>query len=186
MNVERLFACCLQLVACSLWLVIGGAHAADYPARPIRILVPFTPGGSTDILARMIGQKLTDAWGQQVLVEQRPGAGGIIAAESVAKSAPDGYTLLLSTGTYTTIPSLYSKVPYDFVKDLQPVTLLATLPFLLVAHPSLPAKNVQELVQLARAAGEAELRLFGQRHHGSPRRRDAEEHGENQHRPCSV
>ena len=84
-------------------------------------------------------------------MEQRPGAGGIIAAEGVAKSPPDGYTLLLSTGTYTTIPSLYSKVPYDFVKDLQPVTLLATLPFLLVAHPSLPVKNVQELVQLARA-----------------------------------
>ena len=103
------------------------------------------------MLARLVGQKVTESWGQQVVVDQRPGAGGIIAAESVAKSAPDGYTLLLSTGTYTTIPSLYAKVPYDFAKDLQPVTLLATLPFLLVAHPSLPAKSVQELVQLARA-----------------------------------
>ena len=128
-------------------LLAGAAAAQDYPAKPIRVIV----GPGPDVLARIVGQKLTDAWGQQVIVDQRPGAGGIIAAESVAKSAPDGYTLLLSTGTYTTIPGLYSKVPYDFVKDLQPVTLLATLPFLLVAHPSLPAKNVQELVQLARA-----------------------------------
>jgi tripartite-type tricarboxylate transporter receptor subunit TctC len=128
-------------------LLAGAAAAQDYPAKPIRIIV----GPGPDVLARIIGQKLTDAWGQQVLVDQRPGAGGIIAADGVAKSAPDGYTLLLSTGTYTTIPSLYSKVPYDFVKDLQPVTLLASLPFLLVAHPSLPAKNVRELLQLARA-----------------------------------
>jgi tripartite-type tricarboxylate transporter receptor subunit TctC len=125
----------------------GAAAGQDYPAKPIRIIV----GPGPDVLARIVGQKLTEAWGQQVLVDQRPGAGGIIAADSVAKSPADGYTLLLSTGTYTTIPSLYSKVPYDFVKDLQPVTLLATLPFLLVAHPSVPAKNVQELLQLARA-----------------------------------
>jgi tripartite-type tricarboxylate transporter receptor subunit TctC len=118
-----------------------------YPVKPIRFIV----GPGPDILARIIGQKLTDAWGQQVLVDQRPGAGGIIAADSVAKSPADGYTLLLSTGTYTTIPSLYAKVPYDFVRDLAPVTLLAQLPFLLVAHPSVPVKNVQELVQLARA-----------------------------------
>ena len=128
-------------------LLAGAAAAQEYPAKPIRIVV----GPGPDVLARIIGQKLTDAWGQQVLVDQRPGAGGIIAADSVAKSPPDGYTLLLSTGTYTTIPSLYSKVPYDFVKDLQPVTLLASLPFLLVAHPSLPAGNVQELLALARA-----------------------------------
>jgi tripartite-type tricarboxylate transporter receptor subunit TctC len=133
------------IVLCALLASV--AVAQDYPVKPIRVIV----GPGPDVLARIVGQKLTDAWGQQVVVDQRPGAGGIIAAESVAKSAPDGYTLLLSTGTYTTIPSLYAKVPYDFVKDLQPVTLLATLPFLLVAHPSLPAKNVQELVQLARA-----------------------------------
>jgi tripartite-type tricarboxylate transporter receptor subunit TctC len=125
----------------------GAAAAQDYPVKPIRIIV----GPGPDVLARIVGQKLTDAWGQQVLVDQRPGAGGIIAADSVAKSPADGYTLLLSTGTYTTIPSLYSKVPYDFERDFAPVTLLAQLPFLLVAHPSVPAKNVQELVQLARA-----------------------------------
>ena len=140
-------SCFASLFALLAALLAGAAIAQDYPAKPIRIIV----GPGPDVLARIIGQQLTDAWGQQVLVEQRPGAGGIIAAESVAKSAPDGYTLLLSTGTYTTIPSLYSKVPYDFVKDLQPVTLLATLPFLLVAHPSLPAKSVQDLLGLARA-----------------------------------
>jgi len=118
-----------------------------YPVKPIRFIV----GPGPDVLARIVGQKLTDAWGQQVLVDQRPGAGGIIAADSVAKSPADGYTLLLSTGTYTTIPSLYSKVPYNFERDFAPVTLLAQLPFLLVAHPSVPAKNVQELVRLARA-----------------------------------
>ena len=138
----------LALWASALATALTGAAAAqDYPVRPIRIIV----GPGPDVLARIVGQKLTDAWGQQVLVDQRPGAGGIIAADSVAKSPADGYTLLLSTGTYTTLPSLYAKVPYDFVRDLAPVTLLAQLPFLLVAHPSVPAKNVQELVQLARA-----------------------------------
>jgi len=138
----------LALWASALATALTGAAAAqDYPVRPIRIIV----GPGPDVLARIVGQKLTDAWGQQVLVDQRPGAGGIIAADSVAKSPADGYTLLLSTGTYTTLPSLYAKVPYDFVRDLAPVTLLAHLPFLLVAHPSVPAKNVQELVQLARA-----------------------------------
>lgn len=125
----------------------GASSAQDFPAKPIRFIV----GPGPDVLARIVGQKLTDAWGQQILVDQRPGAGGIIAAETVAKSPADGYTMLLSTGTYTTIPSLYKKVPYDFVRDLQPVTLLATLPFLLVAHPSVPANNVQQLIQLARA-----------------------------------
>ena len=125
----------------------GVAGAQEFPAKPIRFIV----GPGPDVLARIVGQKLTDAWGQQILVDQRPGAGGIIAAETVAKSPADGYTMLLSTGTYTTIPSLYKKVPYDFVRDLQPVTLLATLPFLLVAHPSVPANNVQQLIQLARA-----------------------------------
>ena len=128
----------LALWASALATALTGAAAAqEYPVKPIRIIV----GPGPDVLARIVGQKLTDAWGQQVLVDQRPGAGGIIAADSVAKSPADGYTLLLSTGTYTTIPSLYAKVPYDFVRDLAPVTLLAQLPFLLVAHPSVPAKN---------------------------------------------
>jgi tripartite-type tricarboxylate transporter receptor subunit TctC len=143
MNMSRLAPWAGVLAA----TLAGVAAAQDYPVKPIRFIV----GPGPDVLARIVGQKLTDAWGQQVLVDQRPGAGGIIAADSVAKAPADGYTLLLSTGTYTTIPSLYAKVPYDFVRDLAPVTLLAQLPFLLVAHPSVPAKNVQELVQLARA-----------------------------------
>jgi tripartite-type tricarboxylate transporter receptor subunit TctC len=137
----------LTFAAAVLPALAGVAAAQDYPAKPVRFIV----GPGPDVLARIVGQKLTEAWGQQILVDQRPGAGGIIAADTVAKSPADGYTMLLSTGTYTTIPSLYRKVPYDFVRDLQPVTLLATLPFLLVAHPSVPANNVQQLIQLARA-----------------------------------
>jgi tripartite-type tricarboxylate transporter receptor subunit TctC len=126
---------------------IGSATAQDYPAKPIRFVI----GPAPDVLARLVGQKLTEAWGQQVVVDQRPGAGGILAAEIVAKAPPDGYTWLLSTGAYTTLVGLYPKLPFDFVRDFAPVSLLATIPFLLVAHPSLPAKSVQELLKLARA-----------------------------------
>lgn len=125
------------------WPVPG----AEWPVKPMRFIV----GPGPDVLARLVGQKLTDAWGQQVIVDQRPAAGGIIAADSVAKAPADGYTMLLSTATYTVAAGLYPKLPYDFVKDLAPVSLLASLPFLLVVHPSVPAKSVKELVQLARA-----------------------------------
>lgn len=124
-----------------------GAIAQNYPTRPIRFVI----GPAPDVLARMVGQKLTDAWGQQIVVDQRPGAGGILAGEIVAKAAPDGYTWLLSTGAYTTLVGLYPRLPFDFVRDLAPVGLLATIPFLLVAHPSLPAKSVEDLIRLARA-----------------------------------
>jgi tripartite-type tricarboxylate transporter receptor subunit TctC len=123
------------------------APAQEYPSRPIRFFV----GPGPDVLARLIGQKLTEAWGHQVVVDRRPAAGGVVAADTVAKAPPDGYTLLLSTGSYTVSASLYPKLPYDFVKDLAPVSLLASLPFLLVAHPSVPAGNTRELIQLARA-----------------------------------
>ncbi len=126
---------------------IAGVAAQEYPVKPLRFIV----GPGPDVLARLVGQKLTDGWGQQVIVDQRPGAGGIVAAESVARAPADGYTLLLSTGTYTTLVGLHPKLPYDFVRDLAPVTMLASIPFLLVAHPSLPANNVQELLKLARA-----------------------------------
>jgi tripartite-type tricarboxylate transporter receptor subunit TctC len=135
------------MLAFSSSVPIGSATAQDYPAKPIRFVI----GPAPDVLARLIGQKLTEAWGQQVVVDQRPGAGGILAAEIVAKAPPDGYTWLLSTGAYTTLVGLYPKLPFDFVRDFAPVSLLATIPFLLVAHPSLPAKSVQELVKLARA-----------------------------------
>lgn len=134
-------------LACACVLHAGGAASQQFPAKPIRFVI----GPAPDVLARMVGQKLADAWGQQVVVDQRPGAGGIIAAETVAKSPPDGHTWLLSTGAYPTLVGLYPKLPFDFVRDFEPVSLLASIPFLLVAHPSLPVKSVSELLKLARA-----------------------------------
>src|SRR6185503_5213581 len=106
---------------------------------------------SPDVVPRLVGQKLAEAWGQQIVVDQRPGAGGIIAAELVAKAPPDGYTWLLSTGANASQAALQPKLPYDLVRDLAPVTLLATIPFVLVVHPSVAATSVEELVKLARA-----------------------------------
>ena len=123
------------------------AIAQDYPTKPIRFIV----GPGPDVLARLFGQKLTESWGQQVVVDQRPAVGGMVAADAVAKAASDGHTLLLSTATYTTLMSLYPKVPYDFVKDLTPVSLLATIPFVLAVHPSVPVRSTEELIRLARA-----------------------------------
>ena len=130
----------------------AAAQPTAYPTKPIRLVVPFTPGGSTDILARAIGQELTKAWGQSVIVDNVPGAGGAIGADKVAKAAPDGYTLLMGhIGTLAVNPSLYPKLPYDPVKDFAPVAWVARVPNVLVVHPSVPAKNVQELVALAKA-----------------------------------
>jgi tripartite-type tricarboxylate transporter receptor subunit TctC len=137
---------CVVLLG-GLLLSAGGAWAQDYPVKPIRFVI----GPAPDVLARLIGQKLTDAWGQQVIVDQRPAAGGIIAGEAVAKAAPDGYTWLLSTGAYPTLVGLYPTLPFDFTRDFAPVSLLASIPFLLVVHPSLPVKSVADLVKLARA-----------------------------------
>lgn len=136
----------LALIA-SVSVSTGAALAQNYPVKPIRFIV----GPGPDVLARMIGQRLTDSWGQQVVVDQRPGAGGIIAADTVSKSIPDGYTLLLTTGAYTVNAALYSKLPYSLERDLAPVSLLATISFLVIVNPSLPAKTLQELVQLAKA-----------------------------------
>ena len=128
-------------------LVCCEACAQTYPVKPIRFIV----GPGPDVLARLIGQKLTETFGQQVVVDQRPAAGGIIAADTVAKSIPDGYTLLLTTGAYTINATLYPKLPYNLERDLAPVDLLALISFLVIVNPSLPAKSMQELVQLARA-----------------------------------
>lgn len=126
--------------------------AAAYPTKPIRIVVPFAPGGTSDVLARAIGQKLTEAWKQPVVVENRPGAGGNIGAELVARAEPDGYTLLMiDVGTLTISPSVYPRMAYDPLKDLAPVTMVAVSPHALVVHPSVPAGNVAELVAYARA-----------------------------------
>ena len=135
-----------------LAVVAGGAWAQAYPVKPIRLVVPFPPGGATDILARAVAQKLTDAWGQSVIVDNRPGAGGNIGSELVAKAAPDGYTLELGTvGTHAINASLYSKMPYDHVRDFAPVILVAGVPNVLVVNPGLPVNSVQELIAYAKA-----------------------------------
>lgn len=140
------------VLAAALLVWSGAAQAQLYPAKPIRLIVPFVPGGPTDLVARTVGHKLTEAWGQQVIVENRPGANGLTGTEVAAKSPPDGYTLLLGTnGTHGMNPSLFPRVPYDAERDFAPITRLVQQYFMLVAHPSLPARSVKELVQLARA-----------------------------------
>ena len=140
------------LLAFSALAAAPMAGAQAYPAKPIRIVVPFPPGGATDILARAVAQKLTDAWGQAVVVDNRPGAGGNIGSEIVAKAAPDGYTLEMGTvGTHAINASLYAKMPYDHVKDFAPVILVAGVPNVLVVNPTLPVNSVQELIAYAKA-----------------------------------
>ncbi len=129
----------------------SGSAAQGWPSRPIRFIVPFPPGGGTDVNARMIAPRLTTALGQQVLVENRAGAGGMVGAEFVAKSAPDGYIMgIITIGPVAINPSLYAKMPYDPAKDLAPVTITGEVPNGLVVHPTLPAKNLQELIALAK------------------------------------
>jgi tripartite-type tricarboxylate transporter receptor subunit TctC len=125
--------------------------AQPYPAKPVRIVVPFAPGGPNDILARVIGQKLTEAWGQQVIVENRAGGGTVIGTEIVAKSPPDGYNLLMVSTSHTTNPTLVRKLPFDTLRDLAPVVLAASSSNVLLAHPSLPARSVKELIAVARS-----------------------------------
>lgn len=139
----------IMLVA--LAAIGSDATAQTYPSRPIRFVLPFAPGGSTDTLMRLLGPKLTDALGQPAIIDNRPGAGGNLAADIVAKSTPDGYTVLVSSAMLTTNKSLYSKLSYDPEKDFAPVTHLGGGPYLLVVHPPLPVKNVQDLIALAKA-----------------------------------
>jgi tripartite-type tricarboxylate transporter receptor subunit TctC len=128
----------------------GKAASAAYPAKSARMVVAYPAGGPTDILARAVTQKLTASLGQQFIVDNRPGAAGIIGADMVAKSPPDGYTLLAVPATHAVNPSIYAKMPYDTLRDLTHVNLVAEAPFILVVHPSVPVKNVRELVALAR------------------------------------
>jgi tripartite-type tricarboxylate transporter receptor subunit TctC len=138
---------CLLLMLCMTAL-----HAQGWPAKPIRIIVPFAPGGPADLLPRLIGPKLTEAWGQPVIVENKPGAGGNIGMDLVAKAAPDGYTLVVGpNGNLVVNPHLYPNLPYDVFRDFTPVTLVATFSNLLVVHPDVPAKSVTELIALAKA-----------------------------------
>jgi tripartite-type tricarboxylate transporter receptor subunit TctC len=126
--------------------------AARYPTRAIRIVVPLAPGGPSDLLARAVGQKMTESWGQQVVVDNRAGANGIVGTEIVAKSAPDGYTLVMgTTGTHGINASLYPKLSYDTINDFAPIARIGISNYVLVAHPSLPVRNVRELVKLAQS-----------------------------------
>jgi tripartite-type tricarboxylate transporter receptor subunit TctC len=124
--------------------------SAQYPERPVKLLVPFPPGGAADTFARLAGDRLGTQWGKQVLVENRPGAGGIIATEATAKSPPDGYTFLIVTVGHAVNPSLYPKLPYDTLNDLAPVAMVAALPNVLVVHPSVKANTVADLLALAK------------------------------------
>ncbi len=143
----------LYALACVAALVTsGGAQAQAFPDQPIRWIVPYPPGGSTDILTRIIGQKMNEAWGQPVIVENRGGASGIIGVEAAAKAAPDGYTLLMTaSGPHAINPSLFAKIPYDPLKSFSSITLVAKLPMLLLVHPDLPVSNVREFVAWAKA-----------------------------------
>jgi len=127
------------------------AAAQEYPAKPVRIIVPFTATGGTDIVARSIAQRLSESMGQQVIVDNRPGGNGLIGAEAVARAAGDGYTMLISTNGLTINPWLHPHIPYNLERDFTPVTLIGSAPSLLAVHPSVPARNAKELVALARA-----------------------------------
>ena len=145
-----------KLVTACIVTTVGLAHAqpakqAAYPTKPVRLIVPFAPGGSNDIMARLTAQKFSEAFGQQVVVDNRAGASGIIGTDIAAKAPADGYTLLMMSLTLTVNPSLFRKLPYDTDKDLVPVTLVASAPLMLVVNPSVPAKSVKELIAHAKA-----------------------------------
>ncbi len=139
------------LLPAAMLLATARAQEPPYPAKAVRMIVPFPPGGGTDLLARIIGQKLTESLGVPMVVENRPGAGGVVGADVVAKARADGYTLLTVSASHTINPSIYKKLPYDTVRDFAPVTLLAGGPGLLVVHPSIPARNVKEFIAFAKA-----------------------------------
>ena len=151
-----------HLFAALIMCAVSSAHAQNYPSKSIRFVVPFAPAGGSDLVARTVAMKITEALGQTVIVDNRAGAAGSIGADIAAKSPPDGYTLLLgSNGPLAINPSLYAKLPYDAARDFAPVSLVTVMPFLLVTHPSLPVKSVKDLIALAKAKP-------GQLNYGSP------------------
>lgn len=150
-NMKRDF----RIAFIALFLLLGSqqgiAATADYPVKPVRVVVVYPPGGGIDILARAIGQKLTDTWGSSFIVDNRPGAGTTIGAAIVAKAPADGYTLLMTDVSFAITPTLYARLPYDPLKELAPVTLVNRVTDILVVHPSLPVKSVKELIAYAKA-----------------------------------
>ena len=146
------FGRCVFAVAMSLFGLVGGsAFAQGYPSKPIRIVVPFAPGGASDVLARLVGQKLSERMGQPVVVENRPGATTTVGAAEVAKAPADGYTLLLAPAPFIIAPLMYQKLSYDTARDFAGVALLSSAPLILTAHPSVGASTAQELLALAKA-----------------------------------
>jgi tripartite-type tricarboxylate transporter receptor subunit TctC len=139
------------LASVALAPLAAGAAAQPYPAKPIRFIVPFPPGGGTDITARAVAQKLTESWGQTVVVDNRPGANGTIGVDITAKSAPDGYTLTMISSSHAVNVGFHARQPYDLLKDLAPVTQATSQPYVLVINPGVPAKTVKELIAVARA-----------------------------------
>lgn len=144
----------IAMVACVLaWP--GTVLPQEYPVKPVRLVIPFPPGGGSDTIARVLAQRLAGALGQPVVVDNRAGASGNIAGELVAKSAPDGYTLLFGNSSLAISPAVFEKLPYDPVRDLMPISMVSSYPFVLVVHPSLPVKSVRELIALAKAKPDA-------------------------------
>ena len=132
-------------------VIAMSSNAQVFPAKPLRMVVPFAPGGGTDVIARYVAAGLLESWGRQVVVDNRAGANGIIGTEIVAHAPPDGYTLLFVSSPHSINPSLYPKLPYDTLRDFTPLSMVATSPYVLVVHPSLPVRNVKELIALAKA-----------------------------------
>jgi tripartite-type tricarboxylate transporter receptor subunit TctC len=141
----------VPLMAVAGAVVMSSASAQNFPTRPVRIVVPFSPGGAADVPGRILTQKFSEAIGQQVVIDNRAGAGSTIGADQVAKAVPDGYTLLWNSNTHFVSAALYKKLPYDSVNDFAPVTQVTSAPNVIVVHPSLPAKTVKELIALAKA-----------------------------------
>jgi tripartite-type tricarboxylate transporter receptor subunit TctC len=142
-------------------LLLSPLNAADYPSRPIKLLVGASAGGTTDTMARTIAEPLSSLFGQPVLVENRPGAGGNLAAEAVARSNPDGYTLLVNFTSFTINATLYPKLPFDLIADFKPIAMISTVPSLLVGNPKIPAQNLAELIALAKAKPDALTMAIG-------------------------
>jgi tripartite-type tricarboxylate transporter receptor subunit TctC len=140
------------VLACGLSLVSGAAFAQAYPTRPVKLIVPFAPGGFTDVVARILGQKLSVSMGQQFVIENKAGAGSTIGTDFVAKAAPDGYTLVMVSTTHVISPSIYKTMPYDPIKSFTVISKLVDSPYVLLVNPKVPARNVQEFVALAKAA----------------------------------
>jgi tripartite-type tricarboxylate transporter receptor subunit TctC len=139
------------LLLCPLLCPIMARAQAPYPTKPIRFISPYAPGGSTSAVARVVGQKLTERWGQNVIIDNRPGGNTIIGTDALAKSTPDGYSIIMTTNTHLILPSLFPKLPYDTIKDFAPVGTVYSSEFVLVVHPAVPAHNLQELIALAKA-----------------------------------